>query len=334
MRSAHRVALVAVVVGLLWAACFAGAARASVDYGSASFVDARHGWVAGIDSATSRTEVWRSSNGGASWIKAGSSLAAGGGVGWVAFVSRTTGVWGNGSLLRTTDGGDSWELTSSVDLGIVNDADFAGDQTGWAACSFGSSESGGAIAATTDGGVTWKTQKALPGADGSGGFSDVSSPSTERCYALKWGAGEGVWATEDGGSEWALRPLPHIAGGQFTSYWDIDFPTGTTGWAVGDAGTILKTSDGGATWTKQASGVSAQLTALDFVTARVGFAVGSNGRILRTRDGGSHWAKLTSGTQKRLSAVCFVDASHGWVVGSSGARLRTLDGGRTWTGQH
>ena len=38
----------------------------------------------------------------------------------------------------------------------------------------------------------------MPGPDGSGGFSDVSSPSTERCYALKWGAGEGVWATDDG----------------------------------------------------------------------------------------------------------------------------------------
>jgi photosystem II stability/assembly factor-like uncharacterized protein len=337
MRSAHRIAIVGIVpamVCLMWAACFAGAARASVDYLSASFVDAHYGWVAGIDNVSARTEVWRTQNGGVSWMKVGSSVAAGGGVGWVAFVSRTTGMWGNGSLMRTTDGADSWQSVATVEFGILNEASFATADVGWAASTYGNSAAGGAIAKTTDGGVTWTSQKDLPGDDGSGGFSRVTSPSVQRSYVLKWGVGEGVWATGDGGVGWVLRTLPHIAGGAYTSYWDIDFPGAMTGWAVGDAGTILKTDDGGATWTKEVSGVSASLTAVDFVSTTVGFAVGKSGRILRTRDGGAHWVKLISGTQKRLSAVCFVNASHGWVVGASGARLRTTNGGRTWLGQH
>lgn len=337
MRSAHRVTTMGVIsatVCLLWAACFAGAAWASVDYMSASFVDSRYGWVAGIDNVSVRTEVWRTHDGGSTWKKVGSSLAAGGGVGWVAFVSRTTGVWGNGSLLRTTNGGDSWQSASIEGLGILNDAGFATPSVGWAACSYGSSEAGGAIARTIDGGLTWASQKSLPGDDGSGGFSRVSCPSAQYCYVLKWGSSDGVWATTDSGAGWTRRPLPPIAGGAYALYRDIDFPAAGKGWAVGDGGTIAKTVNGGETWTTQSSSVSSRLTAVDFVTTNVGFAVGRSGVILRTRDGGAHWVKLSSGTQKRLSAVCFVDASRGWVVGKSGVRLRTTNGGRTWLGQH
>ncbi len=200
MRPAHRVTtmgIVAAIVCLLWAACFAGAARASVDYLSASFVDTndrlgrRHRQRERL-----APRCGERSNGGVTWKQVSLVVAAGGGVGWVAFVSKTTGVWGNGSLLRTTNGGRTWTSASTGDLGILNEACFATADVGWAGCSYGSSESGGAIAATSDGGVTWKIQKDLPGPDGSGGVSDVSSPSVKRCYALKWGVGEGVWTTE------------------------------------------------------------------------------------------------------------------------------------------
>jgi photosystem II stability/assembly factor-like uncharacterized protein len=325
---------VSVIVWLLAAACFAGVARADVDYLSASFVDAGAGWIAGIDNGSGRTEVWRTRDGGVTWKKVGSSIAAGGGVGWVAFVSRSTGVWGNGSLLRTTNGGDAWQSASSEELGIINEACFATTGIGWAASTYGNSAAGGALAKTMDGGVTWKSQKDLPGDDGSGGFTRVSSPSVNQCYAFKWGADGGVWATSDGGAVWTRHPLPSIAGGAYAYFSDIDFPVAGKGWAVGDAGTIVKTVNGGQTWTKQSSGVSSKLIAVDFVTANHGFAVGKSGRILRTRDGGSHWVKIDSGTQKRLSAVCFFNASCGWVVGDSGVRLRTTNGGRTWLGQH
>jgi photosystem II stability/assembly factor-like uncharacterized protein len=324
--------LLTVALCALWAAFLAGGAFASVDYGSVSFVDQGNGWVAGIDNQSYMTEVWKTVDGGVSWIKVGSSIAAGAGVDWVAFVSPSTGVWGNGSVWRTTDGGAIWK-PASTSAGIFNEASFAAADLGWAGCSYGTSESGGGVAVTADGGATWTRQLDRPGRDGSGGFSRVSSPTTSRCYALKWGRGGGVWATANGGAKWKLRLLPTIAG-SYKFYRDIDFPAAKTGWAVGDSGQIVKTTDGGMTWKRQRSGVTSALAATDFVSVKVGFAVGSGGCILRTVDGGKHWVRLTSGTSKMLAAVCFVDESHGWVAGAKGALLRTTDGGKTWQSQH
>jgi len=335
MTSAHRVTTVGIVsaiVCLMWAACFAGVARASVDYMSASFVDRSHGWIAGIDNQTYNTEVWRSIDGGQSWTKVGSAIAAGAGVAWVTFVSPSTGVWGNGSVWRTTDGGDTWQ-PAPTSSGIFNEASFATASLGWAGCSYGTSESGGGIAVTTDGGATWTRQLNRPGPDGSGGFSRVSSPTKLRCYVLKWGRSGGVWATSNGGAAWTRRVLPSIPG-SFKFYHDLDFPAGKIGWAVGDSGRIARTTNGGVTWTKQRSGVKSALVAADFVDTRTGFVVGNGGCVLRTRDGGAHWVKLSSGTGKGLTAVCFVDRSRGWTVGSKGALLRTTNGGKSWRGQH
>jgi photosystem II stability/assembly factor-like uncharacterized protein len=45
----------------------------------------------------------------------------------------------------------------------------------------------------------------------------------------------------------------------------VDFVDTLNGWAVGDAGTIRHTSDGGATWTGQTSGTGVPLLGVAFV---------------------------------------------------------------------
>src|SRR5215471_8029817 len=52
--------------------------------------------------------------------------------------------------------------------------------------------------------------------------------------------------------------------------------------AVGSAGTILRTTDGGASWVPQLSGTTASLNGVVFVDPNTGIAVGSRGTILRT----------------------------------------------------
>ena len=336
MSSLHRLTTIgtlALATCALWAACFSGVAAAAVDYGSVSFVNQSTGWIAGIDDQSYNTEVWRTTDGGLSWTKVGSSIAAGAGVDWVAFVSPTAGVWGNGSVVRTMDGGDTWLPTVVTSSGIFNEASFATASRGWAGYSNGTSESGGGVSVTKDGGATWTRQLNRPGPDGSGGFSRVSAATKLRCYVLKWGRNGGVYATTNAGSAWTRHALPAIRG-SFKFYWDLDFPAARTGWAVGDSGRIVKTTDGGQTWTKQRSGVTTALAAVDFVDAKVGYVVGKSGRILRTGDGGAHWVKQQSGTAKDLTAVSFVDRTHGWVVGANGALLRTANGGQSWEGQH
>ena len=101
----------------------------------------------------------------------------------------------------------------------------------------------------------------------------------------------------------------------------------STGWAVGDSGTILNTTDGGATWDPQTSGTQHGLYSVYFVYSSTGWAVGDSGTILKTTNGGTIWTSQNSKTTNDLRSVYFVDPDIGWAVGSYGTILKTTDGG-------
>jgi photosystem II stability/assembly factor-like uncharacterized protein len=67
---------------------------------------------------------------------------------------------------------------------------------------------------------------------------------------------------------------------------DVFFVDARHGWIAGDFGTLLATSDGGATWRAQASGTHVALQSLFFVDARTGWVTGDFGSILITVTGG------------------------------------------------
>jgi len=111
--------------------------------------------------------------------------------------------------------------------------------------------------------------------------------------------------------------------------------------AVGDVGTIVRTTDAGATWTLQDSGTRLDLRGVSFVDANIGIgtAVGRSGTILRTTDGGATWMPQLSGTTVILNGVSFVNANIGWAVGAFeytglGVIVHTTDGGDTWTPEY
>jgi hypothetical protein len=105
---------------------------------------------------------------------------------------------------------------------------------------------------------------------------------------------------------------------------------------VGGGGTILATSDGGATWTAQNSGTTIRIFSVAFTDASHGWAVGWFGTILATSDGGANWTQRIVSSDlytSDLYDVTFTDASHGWAVGSEGTIAMTSDGGATWVAQ-
>lgn len=114
----------------------------------------------------------------------------------------------------------------------------------------------------------------------------------------------------------------------------IDYVDDTHAWAVGDMGRIAATSDGGATWSEQTSGVDWRLVDVSFLDTTTGWALGQDGRTLRTGDGGVTWETAGScGSGTTYVTLQFVDELHGWA-GSSGAGLwATVDGGDTWQRQ-
>ncbi len=110
----------------------------------------------------------------------------------------------------------------------------------------------------------------------------------------------------------------------------ITFVGTSRGWAVGNDGTIIFTTDGGSTWTAQAVPAGLENTVfygVSFIDAQRGWVVGGNGTILRTSNGGMSWTKLNSGTANDLLGVTFKDALNGWVVGNQGTILKTTTGG-------
>jgi photosystem II stability/assembly factor-like uncharacterized protein/sugar lactone lactonase YvrE len=126
------------------------------------------------------------------------------------------------------------------------------------------------------------------------------------------------------------------AGTSGTSHdlYSVCFPVDTmTGYAVGDSGTILKTTNSGGAWGTRNSGTSNRLYSVDFPAADTGYAVGGSGTILKTTDGwSSHEDKAYLGVSLPFYSVCFpLTPSVGYVVGGSGVILKTTNGGNSWT---
>jgi photosystem II stability/assembly factor-like uncharacterized protein len=111
---------------------------------------------------------------------------------------------------------------------------------------------------------------------------------------------------------------------------------------VGSGGTIVATSNGGATWTAQTSGTTDTLDAVAFSDASDGWAVGGDGTIIATTNGGATWSRRSSGTTDNLDSVAFATAKDGWAVGTAydglghvigNVILATTNGGATWRAQ-
>ena len=140
-----------------------------------------------------------------------------------------------------------------------------------------------------------------------------------------------LMTTGDGGWSWQ-DPLPQ--GNNLEAVCVIDAQHAVT---AGDNGSILTTSDGGASWSAHDVGIAgAHVADLSFVDASNGWAAvwvqawngGQNkALILHTSDGGVTWS-----TESFIfsSAVDFIDANHGWVCGGS-TIWSTSNGGLTWS---
>jgi photosystem II stability/assembly factor-like uncharacterized protein len=106
------------------------------------------------------------------------------------------------------------------------------------------------------------------------------------------------------------------------------------GYAAGDAGTILKTTDGGATWTFRSGGQDVQCISMFFTNDNNGYIAGrkrSGSVILKTSDTGNSWNTMVSDTASALYSVFFPSNNIGYCAGLGGEILKTTDGGDTWT---
>lgn len=112
----------------------------------------------------------------------------------------------------------------------------------------------------------------------------------------------------------------------------VHFVSTTTGWASGENGSIMKTINGGNSWTLQNSGTSETLRAIFFADANNGWAAGDNGTIVATTTGGNSWQSQSSGVGTTLTGIEFVNSTTGWIVGLNNTILKTTTG-TSWSAQ-
>ena len=111
-------------------------------------------------------------------------------------------------------------------------------------------------------------------------------------------------------------------------------PGGTVLWRLHSKGKIERSVDSGITWSRQNSGVNAELVAGSAPSDAVCWLVGRGGTILRTTDGGGHWSRVVSPIAGNVGGIRAVDAMHATIFGAGGegksGAFATSDGGATW----
>ena len=129
------------------------------------------------------------------------------------------------------------------------------------------------------------------------------------------------------GWQWG-NPLP-----QGNTLRSISF-AGPNGYAAGDFGTLLRTADGGATWSGLLSGTFTNLTDVQAIDGDAVFAAG--GCVARrSDDGGATFTRVAftpveSSCKEQFAAGWFVSRQTGFIVLADGTVLRTDNNGDTF----
>lgn len=200
------------------------------------------------------------------------------------------------AILRTRDGGETWQSADLSPGGIgieLRDACVATNGVGLAIGSgvYG----GGMVLVSHDGGSTWSDVTArLP-------VVESVACAADDLWALGGGIGQTrVLRSADGGETWQdlSARLPIGAGIQAAAFLDANH-----GWLIGaprDRGTVvLRTLDAGTTWVEQvlSSEIVTGMRAISFSSVARGVVVGSElsldlaPLIFATADGGTSWTR-------------------------------------------
>lgn len=194
------------------------------------FLDNNLGFIVGQNG-----RIIKSTNGGNNWVAKSSGTTSN--LRSVYFVDTQIGfaVGTNGTIIKSTNGGENWvNITSGVTT-TLNDIKFSSLSNGLAV------GNNGVILKTTNGGSNWIPQISgttdsifsisyIPSFNGGaiyicGGFS--AGGLDFEGIILNSTNGGNTWTTNDCESSRIL--------------YDIRFPNSTTGYAVGEGGTIIKT---------------------------------------------------------------------------------------------
>jgi photosystem II stability/assembly factor-like uncharacterized protein len=243
------------------------------------------------------------------------------------------GYWG--SVLRSGDGGSTWEVAPTPVRETLFDVSFADARHGWA------SGENGTILRSVDGGRSWRRQ-VVRGTDA----SEAGWMSEAHLFAVSAVSDREAWCVGDlgivlhtrDGELWEPVAIPEevFADAEVTDRIlnAVDFTDPQHGWIAGEFGTVLRTRDGGETWVGERSfqGASddAYLFDVSAVSADEAAVSGLAGTVLVTSDGGYTWEARRIATASAVYAVSW-DLPGGAAVANRGEIFATEDRGRSWS---
>ena len=307
-----------------------------VSYNGIYFIDANTGWFVGDDGYLAKTE-----DAGANFTEISTGISED--LEAVFFLNADTGyVADDISLYKTTDGGESWtNITvpfTNSSASIVN-VFFANSMKGWV---MATSSKYGQVMYTTDGGANWQFGFDSTSVD----MEDMSFYDSQSGIVVGGGSGGMDIRYTTDGVNWNSAALPSFPStvvytrtdlkGVYMVSKDTAYVVGWGSMAAGlQPSILLKSTDGGATWTYLEQDVEnrvyGNLYDVYFKDSQNGLAVGAGvgSILLRTTDGGENWipTEMPSGsTLYTLSG----EGDNVFVYGSGNTIYHSTDFGDSW----
>ncbi len=144
-----------------------------------------------------------------------------------------------------------------------------------------------------------------------------------------------IYRSIDGGITWSQ----YLYSNTNVWFWGIDFINESTGWVIGYSlnspysNTILRTSNGGANWIEQYTGIG-QIREVFFINTLTGFVSGDS--FYKTTNAGTNWIVSNPPGYNTGLGLFFWDQNTGWVGGGSSSVntiISTTNSGTSWYSQ-
>ena len=202
----------------------------------------------------------------------------------------------------------------------------------------------GGLYQTTDGGYNWH-QIAFPDTSiwalscrGYGKSDEIFIGGyTEDFYELDTMRIPGVGIirrSQDGGKTWwSYDPTMNWALEYPKTNSNIEslyFPAKDTGFAVGNSGVILRTTNRGENWNLVIYSGDNNFKSTVFKDTKTGFIVDDAGSIYKTSNRGIAWNSVYTGGSQSFNSIAKIDDSTYIAAGANGLIMKSNDEGKTW----
>jgi len=254
-------------------------------------------------------QIFKTTNGGTNWniVSTISDSPS-----HISFINNDTGVISGDLIMKTIDGGFSWEQIFPDSNFTFNYVKMISADTIVAVCDDDSFNSKAFM--SYNGGNSWNMIGYFPLTyfTFSGYFIN-----SKLGYVAVMG---NIYKTVNSGSTWVTDSID-----ENYNVYSMFFTDNDTGIAVRDNGTLLYTYNSGNSWEQINTGFTNPLYSVYFTSHDTGYAVGGNGynsgTVIKTYDGGQTWLQAKS-TTHTFNCIQFPNANTGYAAGDNGTILK------------